>query len=137
MRRALFERLGWQVAERDDAGVAHALYEHEELDGIYNLDQGGLLDGFMCFLKAVGFMEYLETRAPEHRQRVMVPACLILLTYMMKTLLGIEHLYSVPDLLFSDPGVMKLLGFNGRWLEEGLCERSHEKRAPGGKVGVP
>lgn len=136
-RRTLFERLDWSVADRDDARVARSIATQEELDDIYGLDQAGLLDGFMDFLDDVRFLDHLNRYAPEHRQRIMVPATLILLSYMTKTLLGIEHMYSVPDLLFSDPAVMRLLGFNARWLEEGLCQRSHEKRAPGKDAPKP
>src|SRR5690606_31179071 len=91
----------------------------------------------MGFLEDIGFLDYLYAQSPEHRQRVMVPATLILLSYMTKTLLGIEHMYSIPDLLFTDPAVMKLLGFNARWLDEGLCQRSHEKRTPGKEPSKP
>ncbi len=136
-RRALFERLDWSVAERDDARVASVVAQHDEFDDIFSLDQAGLLDGFMDFLGDVGFLSHLNLYAPEHRQRVMVPAALILLTYMTKTLLGIEHMYAMPELLFTDPAVMKLLGFNARWLDEGLCQRSHEKRDPGKEPPKP
>lgn len=122
---------------RDDVQVARTIAQHEEFDKVYGLDQAGLLDGFMGFLEDIGFLDYLYAQSPEHRQRVMVPATLILLSYMTKTLLGIEHMYSVPELLFTDPAVMQLLGFNAHWLEEGLCRRSHEKRTPGKDAPKP
>ncbi len=47
LRRALFERLDWQVAGRDDPQVAAALATRAEVDAVYRLDQAGLLDVFM------------------------------------------------------------------------------------------
>ncbi|MCK9222181.1 MAG: hypothetical protein M0Q40_06095 [Limnochordia bacterium] len=37
-------------------------------------------------------------------------------------------MYAMPTLLFTDPAMMKVMGFNARWIDEGLCRRSHEKR---------
>ena len=102
-RKALFERLGWEVAERDDKAVAKAVANREPLDSVHNLNQAGLLDAFLAFLREIGFMAFLEEMAPSRRQRFMVPSVLILLTYMVKVLLGIEHMYAMPALLFTDP----------------------------------
>ncbi|BAS28061.1 hypothetical protein [Limnochorda pilosa] len=67
-----FERLDWQVAERDDARLARAVAEHRELDAVHNLEEGGLLDGFMAFLREIGFLAYLERLRPSRRERFMV-----------------------------------------------------------------
>jgi hypothetical protein len=53
-------------------------------------------------------MAFLEETAPSRRQRFMVPSVLILLTYMVKVLLGIEHMYAMPALLFTDPAMMRI-----------------------------
>ena len=136
-RKALFERLGWEVAERDDKAVAKAVANREPLDSVHNLDQAGLLDAFLAFLREIGFMAFLEEMAPSRRQRFMVPSVLILLTYMVKVLLGIEHMYAMPALLFTDPAMMRVMGFNARWISEGLCRRSHEKRGEDKKPPKP
>ncbi|WP_068137977.1 hypothetical protein [Limnochorda pilosa] len=91
----------------------------------------------MAFLREIGFLDYLERLRPSRRERFMVRASLILLTYMIKTLPGIEHLHAMPALLSSDPTIMKLLGFSARWLEEGLCRRSEEKRGEGKEPPKP
>ncbi|NLJ73353.1 MAG: transposase, partial [Syntrophomonadaceae bacterium] len=136
-RKAAFERIGWDVAERDDRLVAKRIAEHESVDSVHNLDQAGLLDAFLAFLREIGFMGFLEKMAPSRRQRFIVPSTLILLTYAVKVLLGIEHMYSMPDLLFTDPAMMKVMGFNARWMNEGLCKRSHEKRKEGKEPPKP
>jgi len=48
--------------------------------------------------------------------------------YGMKTLLGIEAMNALPDLLFSDEAAMRLAGFNAMQIRQGICQRSHEKR---------
>ena len=127
-KRALFERIGWDVAERDDRAVAAAVAAREEIDIVHNLDQAGLLDAFMAYLREIGFLAFLESFTPSLRERFMIPSCFVLLTYMVKTLLGIDAVYAMPALLFTDPAMMRVIGFNARWIEEGLCRRSHEKR---------
>jgi hypothetical protein len=40
------ERLCWQVARRDDTRVARRLYRKQQVDGVYRLDEGAVLDEF-------------------------------------------------------------------------------------------
>jgi len=134
MRQALTERLGWHMAERDDQEVAKTLTSKGELDAVHNLDEAGILDIFMIYLEKIGFMGYLEGLNLKVRKRFMVPAVTILLTYMTKTLFGIQSTYCLPELMFTDVGIMKVLGFNAHWLQEGL---SAEKRSPGKEPPKP
>ena len=46
---AVLERLSWQLATRDDAHVAQALYAGAEIDEMHELSEAGLLDEFLCF----------------------------------------------------------------------------------------
>jgi hypothetical protein len=54
------ERLCWAVARRDDLRVARRLCRKQEVDGVYWLDEGAVLDNFFHFLQAVGVMALLE-----------------------------------------------------------------------------
>jgi hypothetical protein len=56
----LAERLCWQMARRDDSRVARRLYRKQEVDGVYRLDAGALLDEFFHFLQTLGVMALLE-----------------------------------------------------------------------------
>jgi hypothetical protein len=42
----LAERLCWEVARRDDTRIARRLYHKQEVDGVYRLDEGAVLDDF-------------------------------------------------------------------------------------------
>lgn len=130
MLETLLERLDWQTAERDDLKVASIVAVERKMDTVHRLDQGGLLDIFMVFLDQIGFIKYLAGLRPKLRQRFMIPTVTILLTYMTKILVGVKSVYALPQILLSDPCMMKVLGFNARWSEQGLCNRSHEKRHP-------
>ncbi len=69
----LAERLCWQVARRDDSRVARRLYRKQEVEGVYRLDDGAVLDGFFHFLQALGVMALLEDVHGVAIQRAMVP----------------------------------------------------------------
>ena len=55
MTHNLAERWCWQVAGRDDSRVARRLYRKQVVNGVYQLDEGALLDDF--FLQGLGVGE--------------------------------------------------------------------------------
>lgn len=128
---AIRERLDWRLAERDDVSVGKAVGEGEEIDAIFGLEEAGLLDGFLHFLEATGVLALAQGLTVQACGRLMVPVVLLVLTYFMKVLMGIPSMHALPTLLFSHQGTMRLLGFNGYILENGLSRRSHEKRGEG------
>ena len=69
----LAERLCWEVARRDDTRVARRLYRKQEVDGVYRLDEGAVLDDFFHFLRTIGVMALLEEVQGAAIQREMVP----------------------------------------------------------------
>jgi hypothetical protein len=56
----LAERLGWEVARRDDVRIARRLYRKAVVDGVDRLDEGALLDDCFPFLRGIGVMALLE-----------------------------------------------------------------------------
>jgi hypothetical protein len=71
--RNLAERLGWEVARRDDARIARRLYRKQVVDGVYRLDAGALLDDVFHFLHAIGVMALLAQACGTAIQREMLP----------------------------------------------------------------
>lgn len=124
----LAERLCWQVAQRDDARVARRLYRKELVDGVYPLDAGAVLDEFFHFLQDLGIVELLEDVRGKGIQRELVPMVQYVLLYGLKTLLGIESMNALPELLFSDEASMRLVGFNAHQVRHGVCQRGAAKR---------
>jgi hypothetical protein len=124
----LAERLCWEVARRDDARVARRLYRKQEVDGVYRLDEGAVLDDFFHFLEAIGVMPLLEQVHGVALQREILPFVQYVLLYGLKTLFGIESMNALPPLLFSDEALMQLVGFNAQQVRQGICQRGATKR---------
>jgi hypothetical protein len=124
----LAERLCWEVARRDDTRVARRLYRKQEVDGVYRLDEGAVLDDFFQFLRTIGVMALLEEVHGAAIQREMVPYVQYVLLYGLKTLFGIDSMNALPALLFSDEALMQLVGFNAQHVRQGMCQRGAAKR---------
>jgi hypothetical protein len=124
----LAERLCWQAAHRDDARVARRLYRKQVVDGVYQLDEGAVLDDFFHFLRQLGVLALMEGVQGKALQREMVPVAQYLLLYGLKTLFGIESMNALPALLFSDEALMQLVGFNAQQVRHGVCQRGAAKR---------
>ena len=108
VQQNLAERLCWQVAGRDDSRVARRLYRKQVVDGVYQLDEGALLDDFFYFLHELGAVDWLRGVQGTAVQREMVPFVQYILLYSLKTLLGIERMNALPALLCSDEALMRL-----------------------------
>src|SRR5215216_891890 len=124
----LAERLCWEAARRDDARVARRLYRKQVVDGVYQLDEGALLDDFFYFLQQLGVVDLLHDVQGTAVQRQMVPCVQYVLLYGLKTLLGIESMPALPALLFSDEALMRLVGFTAHQVRHGVCQRGAAKR---------
>jgi len=122
------ERLCWEVARRDDTRVARRLYRKQEVDGVYRLDAGAVLDDFFHFLDQIGVLALLAEVHGAAMQREMVPYVQYVLLYGLKTLFGIESMHALPALLFSDAALMQLVGFNAQQVRQGGCQRGAAKR---------
>jgi hypothetical protein len=134
IRQNLAERLCWQAARRDDARVARRLYRKQVVDGVYQVDEGALLDDFFYFLQQLGVVDLLGDVQGTAVQRQMVPCVQYVLLYGLKTLLGIESMHALPALLFSDAALMRRWGSRRTRCGTGCANgaRPHGRgRAPG------
>src|SRR5438105_3180328 len=132
---AVLERLSWQLASRDDARVAQALYGGAEIEEMHELSEAGLLDEFFVFLQEIGMMAVLEQLQLPGVQRVLVPAVQFVLLYLLKVLFGGQSMNELPRWLFSNVALMELVGFNARQVEEGLTKRGDAQRKTKPKQG--
>lgn len=135
VRRNLIDQLSWRAAERNDQEVAKAIYEREELDGVYGLNETGLLDEFWSFLEQVGIFALVEQIDSAAIQRVMVPLVSMVLLYFLKILFGIESMNGLPALLFSNVAAMTLLGFNAHQIRNGFSQQGEHRRKKKEKQG--
>ena len=119
------QHLAWQYLSRNQKEVAEKI-----LEGRYEFlkEAGwGFLDKFMIFLKTIGFLKVLESVGGKGYVRRMIAISKLLLTYQMKVLLGISSMNQVPDMLFSDTGLLMVLGFTAKQIKKGVCNRSKKR----------
>ena len=128
IKRNCIGRLAWQTAGRDDASVAKAINQGEELDAVYNLDEVGLLDEFFQFLQVIGVIPLIEGMQLPEVERVLIPVVQFVLLYMMKALFGIESMNALPQLLFSNVALMTMIGFNAYQVANGFTRRGDDRR---------
>jgi hypothetical protein len=103
---------------------------------MYGLETATVVDEFFCFLRELGLWEKLETLEPADRKREMLGLAPMVLLYFLKVLSGIKAMDALPELLFANRGLMRLVGFSGHVLEKGLCKRG-EHRRKGEKRSIP
>ncbi len=120
------ETLMWQTAERDDGAVARAVHGGQDLDGIYGLNETGLLDDFFDFLEQIGAMKELKAITPTGVRRVMVPFTQFVLLYVCRVLLTVPSMHALSSLLFSNVSAMNLVGFNAHQVRNGVCRRGRK-----------
>src|SRR5579859_2957110 len=129
------ERLNWKLAWRDDAQVAQGLYAGEDIEEMHELSDAGLLDEFFAFLEELGMMEAFEQIKLPGAKRMLVPTVQFVLLYLLKVLFGGESMNELPRVLFSDLGLMELVGFNAQQCEDGLTKRGDAQRKTKQKQG--
>ena len=129
------ERLNWKLACRDDAQVAQGLYAGEAIEEMHELSDAGLLDEFFVFLEELGMMEAFEQMRLPGAKRMLVPTVQFVLLYVLKVLFGGQSMNELPRVLFSDLGLMELVGFNAQQCEEGLTRRGDGLRKTKQKQG--
>ena len=81
------------------------------------------MNPFLEFCRLLGLSELFSEVEASGYQRQMFSSEKLLILYFFKQLLGIKYLNEVPDELFKDKGLMKLLGFGKKELEEGSNKR--------------
>src|SRR3989441_5955928 len=129
------ERLNWKVAWRDDAKVAQGLYAGEAIEEMHELSDAGLLDEFFVFLEELGMIQAFEQMSLPGVKRVLVPTVQFVLLYLLKVLVGGQSMNELPRVLFSDLGLMELVGFNAQQCEDGLTKRGDAQRTTKQKQG--
>ena len=129
------ERLNWKLACRDDAKVAQGLYAGEAIDEMHELSDAGLLDEFFVFLEEVGMVQAFEQMSLPGVKRMLVPTVQFVLLYVLKVLVGGQSMNELPRVLFSDLGLMELVGFNAHQCEQGLTKRGEAQRTTKKKQG--
>jgi hypothetical protein len=134
-RERAIGRLDWQTARRDDQRVAQAVHAGEEVDAVHELSDAGLLDEFFAYLEALDVPALISSLAFTRVERVLIPLAQFVTLYLLKTLYGIGSMAALPTLLFSNVGLMTLVGFNAAQIATGYTRRGDDKRRTKPKRG--
>lgn len=122
------ERLTWHTANRDQAGIAKDLANGKDISEVYGLGEAGLFDEFFYFLEELGIMNQLNRLAPKNKKRNSpIPFLPILLVYMMRIVAGLKFFWHIDPVILHSQPLMRLVGFNGRQVKEGTCNRGKKK----------
>lgn len=125
----IFKRLVWHTAKRDQAGIAEKLTNEQEVHEIYGLGDAGLFDEFFCFLRELGIMNVLEQLTTRRRckRQSPVPFSAVMLIYLMRIGAGLKFFYHTGPVLLQSQSLMRLVGFNGHQVKQGVNRRSLDK----------
>lgn len=102
---------------------------------MHELSEAGLLDEFFHFMEQLGVMEVIGKMDLAGVQRVLIPVVQFVLLYMLKVLLGIASMNALPRLLFSNVGLMQMIGFNATQVANGMTHRGDGQRKTKRKQG--
>jgi len=126
------ERLTWCTAHKDQTGIAKDLAEGKDISEVYGLGEAGLFDEFFYFLDQFGLMDLfnkLDPNITERESNVKFPA--VILIYLMRIVAGVAFFWHIRPVILRSQPLMRLVGFNGREIRDGTCERGKHKTSSG------
>ena len=131
-------RLAWHTASRDQAGIAKELAEGKDIPEVYGLGEAGLFDEFFYFIDRFGFTSLFTRLEPKAKKRNSpVPFMRIIFVYMMRIVAGLQFFWHMDPVILSSQSLMRIVGFNGREIKEGTCNRGSKKPVNDEKQPVP
>lgn len=124
-------RLTWHTAGRDQAGIASDLAEGKDIPEVYGLGEAGLFDEFFYFLGCFEFDVLLAKLDPKSKKRESpVSFSAIIYVYLMRIVAGLKFFYHIDPVILHSQSLMRLVGFNGREVKDGTCQRGNKKNTP-------
>jgi hypothetical protein len=125
------DRLTWHTANRDQAGIAKNLADGKDIPEVYGLGEAGLFDEFFCFLDQFGFTDLFAGLDPKSKKRKSkVPFMAVIFIYLMRIVAGLKFFWHIDPVILHSQPLMRLVGFNGRQVRKGTCNRGKKKSPP-------
>jgi len=122
------DRLTWHIADRDQAGIAKNLADGQDIPEVYGLGEAGLFDEFFCFLDQFGIKDLFMGIEPTSKKRKSkVPFIAVIFIYLMRIVAGLKFFWHIDPVILHSQPLMRLVGFNGRQVREGTCDRGKKK----------
>jgi len=128
------DRLTWHTANRDQAGIAQDLVDGKDIPEVYGLGEAGLFDEFFYFLDFFGFKDlFLGLDPKTKKRRSPIPYTQIIFVYLMRIIAGLRFFWNIDPVILHSQPLMRLVGFNGREVREGTCNRGKKTKEPASK----
>ncbi len=128
--KTIAQRLSFQTAVKDQAGIAEELAAGQEVSEVYHLSDAGLFEEFFFFLEELKFMPFflgLDPKLATRPSTIHFPA--VILIYLMRIVAGLAFFWHIEPLILQSQALMRLVGFNGRQILEGTSNRGRQKTA--------
>ena len=124
------DRLTWHTANRDQSGIAKDLADGKDIPEVYGLGEAGLFDEFFYFLDHFGIQELFMGVDPKSQKRESsVPFLAVILIYTIRIVAGLKFFWHIDPVVLHSQSLMRLVGFNGRQVKEGTCDRGKKKES--------
>jgi len=118
------ERLVWNTALKDQAGIAQEIADGKEIEEIYGLGEAALFDEFFCFLSEFGIKDLALKLKPKIKKRETdVNFLTVFYIYLMRVIAGCSYFWHIKPVLLQSQPLMRLVGFNARQIREGTSKR--------------
>ena len=118
--------LRWGVYTRNQAAVAAAIARKEYTD--MTPSGVGVVDEFFALMDQVGILKRLAVEGSY--QRRLIPMILLVVTYCAKVIIGLSSQNQIPTHLFRDAGLLRLIGYTAKQIDEGFCKRGKGNTHP-------
>lgn len=128
LRAHLAEIAGWQTATRDDREVARELHATHSLDDVHALDEAAFFDELFHYVRDIGLWPLLEQLDPHKREGALYPFIQFVLFTIMRCVGGVQSMLATREVLLTDEGLMRLLGFNAIQVHNGCTARGLDRR---------
>jgi Transposase DDE domain len=118
------QRLSFQTAVKDQAGIAQELAEGQEVEEVYHLSDAGFFDEFFYFLAEIGVINSFFALDPKVVTR---PSTIrfhsVILIYLMRIVAGLAFFWHIEPIILQSQALMHLVGFNGVEILKGTSNR--------------
>jgi len=124
LSKVITRRWGAYIRNQESVAAAIARKEYTDLtpSGI------GVADEFFALMDQVGILKHLTVEGDYQRQ--LIPMSLLMTTYSAKIILGLSSQNQLPTHLFRDAGLLRLIGYTAKQIDEGFCKRGKGQAHP-------
>ena len=109
----------WGAYTRNQEAVTAAIARKEYTD--MTITGAGVVDEFFALMDQIGILNRLAVEGMYQRQ--MIPLILLVVTYCARIIMGLSSQNQIPTHLFRDAGLLRLIGYTAKQIDEGFCKR--------------